>query len=516
MSGVFFALILHVEGGVWVLGLQNQYSAPFEQSRQVMQMQQAMASQQLGVLGSPPGPGQIGVQSLEQMLYIVTYGDNEAKIIQDLRSIPVFNLIHQWTKEGYYGGATPAAVGMAALPSLNNGYYERGYTEVKFYADARMIPQQMLDIESAAGNLIGRYTTDSFMSLVGKVNHAIYFGDSSKNQYEMDGFYRYISQNAPNNVLDARTAQLSPSLVEYLSLKVRANFGDATMNKLYAPPQVISPMTTNFIQQQRTLPILWNGEGGNPFSGWDAQYGPAKFRDDRLCEFDPFNGNAPIQSFTNGVVPQGIPPAPAAAPTVTVNATDANSQWGVNTSQVPGSVVTHAGYGTATTGYYAYCYAYINEFGMGIVSPITAVQTVSDGGSVTLSGPTSGVNPRPLKVRVFRQQLAASGDTPSYSGMQAIPNDIGVTVSTSGWTFTDTNADIPGTYTIFFINTSEGGGHLGRLGPMRKFELAPVNLAYWFAVGWWGMLICPAPEWSVVVKNVSGYQVQALQAAYNA
>ena len=499
-------------------GLQSQFSAGFEKSRQVMRLQQQMATQQLGVIGAPPGPGQVGVQSLEQLLYIGTYGDNETKILPDLRTLPVFDLVHQWSQEQYYGSATPAAVGLGALPALNNGYYRRGFAFVKFYADARMIPQQLLDIEPAVGNLIGRYTADSFMNLTGQIGHDIYFGDSSVNQFQMDGIKAQVKTNFPQNYLDLRNGQLSPALIEWMSAIVRGNFGDATQNKLYGSPMALAPMTINFIQNQRVISSLWDGSGGNAFAEWNAQYGPAKLRDDRFAEFDPFNGFAPIQSFSNGVTPQGIPPAPTAAPTVTVNANDPNSQWGATaTSNLPGAQATNAGWdNTGTTGYYAYCYAYINAAGMGIVSPMTAVQTVNNGDSVTLSGPTSGVTPSPTAVRIFRQQLQASGDTPSYSGMQAIPQDQAVTVSTAGWTFTDTNSDIPGTYTLFFVNTSMGGAHLGRLGPMRKYELAPVNLGYWYVVGWWGMLICPIPWWHVVVKNVQGVNIPLLNAGYPA
>ncbi len=493
----------------------TQFSGGFEQARSVYRMQQAMAQQQLGTLGAVPGPGQIGVQSLEQLLYIGTYGDNEAKIITDLQKIPVFNLVHQWTQEQYYGAGIPSAVGLGALPALNNGYYRRGYAYVKFYADTRMIPQQMLDIEPAVGNLIGRYTTDSFMKLVADVNHDIYLGNSDVNEFAMDGVDKQVQQYAPNNYLDARTANLSPALVEYMSAVVRGNFGDATMNRVYASPAVITPFTINYIQQQRTLPILWDGSGGNPFAQWNAQWGPAMFRDDRFAEFDTMNGFAPVTSFSNGAAPQGIPPAPTAAPTVGTPATDVNSQFTATTaSSVPGAVATTAGLNGGSTGYYAYCYAYRNANGMSIVSPISTVVTIANGQSVALSGPTSGVTPAPSSIRIFRQQLAASGDTPSYSGMQAIPEDQAVTVSASGWTYTDTNSDIPGTYKVFFINTSMGGAHLGRLGPMRKYELAPVNLGYWYVVGWWGMLVVPVPWWHVVVKNVSGSQLPMITAGY--
>lgn len=500
-----------------MFGQQGQMGGTFQQQQSVMKLQQSMAQQQLGVLGAAPGPGQVGVQSLEQLLYVGTYGDQEAKVITDLNKIPVFNMIHQWTQEQFYGAGIPSAVGLGALPPLNNGYYRRGFAEVKFYADTRMIPQQMLDIEPAVGNLIGRYSTDSFMKVVADVNHDIYLGDSDVNQFQMDGIERQVKDYAPNNLLDARNGQLSPSLIEYMSTIVRGNFGVASMNRLYASPAAISPMTINYIQQQRTLPILWNGEGGNPFSQWNAQWGPSMFRDDRFAEFDPFNGYSPITSFANGAQPQGIPPAPLAAPSYVVNTNDVNSLFTATAAtNIPGAQATPAGENGAANGYYAYCYAYKNENGMGVVSPITAVITIANGDSVTLSGPTGGVNPAPSAVRIFRQQLSSATATPSYANMVAIPADQAVTVSSSGWTFTDTNADIPGTYKLFFVNTSMAGAHLGRLGPMRKYELAPVNLGYWYVVGWWGMLICPVPWWHVVVKNVQGVNIPLINAGYQA
>jgi hypothetical protein len=107
--------------------------------------------------------------------------------------------------------------------------------------------------------------------------------------------------------------------------------------------------------------------------------------------------------------------------------------------------------------------------------------------------------------------LASADATPSYEEMLPIPEDQPATSSNVvGWTYYDGNQNIPGTYTIFFINTSMAGAHLGRLGPLRKYELAPVNLGYWYVVGWWGMLICPVPWWNVVVKNVAGVTLPTL------
>jgi len=500
-----------------MLGQQGQFGGSLEQQRNVMRLQQSMAQQQLGTIGATPGPGQIGVQSLEQMLYIGTYGDGEAKVITDLQKIPVFNLIHQWTQEQFYGAGIPSAVGLGALPPLNNGFYQRGFAYVKFYADTRMIPQQMLDIEPAVGNLIGRYTTDSFMKIVADVDHDIYFGDSDLNQFEMDGIKKQVKQYAPQNYLDLRSGQLSPALVETMSLIVRQSFGVASMNRLYASPAALTPLTINFINQQRTLPILWNGEGGNPFSQWNAQWGPSMFRDDRFAEFDIMNGPTPITSFNNGqaAAPQGIPSTPTVAPQVQAISppSGVTSYWTSSPqSNLPGSQATPAGLDGATTGYYAYCYAYRNSNGMSMASPISSVVTVTNGQVVEVSvANTAGINPLPNSVRIYRQQLASADATPSYEEMLPIPEDQPATSSNVvGWTYYDGNQNIPGTYTIFFINTSMAGAHLGRLGPLRKYELAPVNLGYWYVVGWWGMLICPVPWWNVVVKNVAGVTLPTL------
>lgn len=459
-----------------------------DKSDRIVQMQRAMATQQLGTLGVAPGPGQIGVQSLEDQLYILTYGDAEFKLYRDLETVPVFNLVHEYNVLNYYTSAVGAAVGMGALPPVNNSNFARGWALVKFYEDVRMIPQQMLEIESSVGNYAGVETRNSIMSLIGKVNHHLYWGDSTINQFAMDGVYAQVSRAFPNNVIDLRGSALTPDYLERAALLVRQNWGSVSQCKLYASPAVITPFTVNFLQNQRVIPSMWEGGTGNPFSYWDTQFGRIYIRDDRFAERDPFNGSAPITSLP--VALPNMPPAPTAAPTVSAPAADSLSQFN---AQTPG-------------GYFAYCYAYKNSVGVSVASPISSVVNVQNGQSVTLTIPTVGVQPAPQSIYIYRQQLSSATATPSYSGMQLMA-EVPATISVSGTTYVDRNLDLPGTYTAFLINTSKDGAHIGKLGDVQKFDLAPVSMAYWFVTAWYGMLIMPGPQWSVILKNVGGSQI---------
>ena len=96
----------------------------------VMELQSALANQYLGALGQFPGPGQVGVQSLESEFYILTYGDSEFKGLADIEAVPVANLVHFYQMLTDYGSDVPAAVGPAALPPINQSFYQRGFAEV--------------------------------------------------------------------------------------------------------------------------------------------------------------------------------------------------------------------------------------------------------------------------------------------------------------------------------------------------------------------------------------------------
>lgn len=466
------------------MGVVNSFTREIDTADRIVRMQRSLAMQQLGTMGVAPGPGQIGVQSLEYQLYVLTYGDSEFKLYKDLAKVPVFNLVHEYNVLQNYGSSVGGFVGMGALPPVNNSFFKRGWAMVKFAMDARMVPQQMLEIESAVGNYVGVETRNSIMSLMGKVENALFWGDSSLNEFTFDGVKTQVSRAFPSNVIDMRGKVLDPGTLENLALAVRQNWGDPELTKLYAPPAVLTPFTVNYIQNQRMIPGLWQGGSGNPFSYWDTQYGRILLRDDRFAERDiTGNGGRPVTSMVN--VPQGLPSAPTSAPTLGTPAADPASKF--NTSLgTPG-------------GYFAYCYAYGNAVGITVASPISSVVQVQDGQSVQLTIPVTGVMPAPTFIRVYRQTLSSPTATPSYDGMQMV-TDIPVTVPSTTWT--DQNLDLPGTFAAFLINVSKDGAHIGKLGDVRRFELAPVTMAYWFVSVWYGMLIMPGPQWSFVLKNI--------------
>lgn len=471
----------------------------------VMELQNALANQYLGALGQFPGPGQVGVQSLESEFYILTYGDSEFKGLADIEAVPVANLVHFFQLLTDYGSDVPAAVGPAALPPINQSEYQRGFAEVRFFADLRQIPLPMLQIESSVGNLTARYTGDSLYALAGKVEHEIWQGNSSVNQWTMDGLSVQMdkSQYASSNVIDLRGAQLSPSYIEQSVEVIRMNWGPTEDLALHASPAAIQPLATNFLSNQRVIESLWNGGAGNRFSRWDAQFGTILFRDNRFTEKDPFSP-APKQSGQNLGIGQNAPPNPTAAPTLTVNSTDSASLF-VNGTNV------------AAPGYYAYCYEYINAAGKSLVSPISALVDISAGGSVTLSIPIS-VSPAVTGIRIFRNQnpYSSASATPQYKDMQ-IMGDYSVGSQVGTFTYTDENADIPGTYDAFILNRNKGAVHLGRLGEVKKYDLAPISMAQWFFTAFFGMLIVPAPQFHVRLKNVLGgvLPTQAVPAAYS-
>ncbi len=463
----------------------------------IMAAQRAMGLEQFGTLGGSPGPGQIGVQSMETDLYLLTYGNREFKLLNDLDKVSVYNWIHEFNMLSDYGSNVPVGVGAGALPPVNNSYFKRGYANVRFLGDLRMIPQQMLEIESAVGDFVGEQTRDSLSTLTGKTSHMLYWGNSSIDEYNFDGIYTQLkaSDYATSNILDNRNTPLNPTNVEEASLIVRGNWGDTALLKMYAPPAVMSSFNIAYQQYFMTIPSMWNNKSGNPFSGWDSQFGDIKMRDDRFSERTVYmNGGGKPLTATPQNVPQGAPSTPTVAPTLTVNASDANSLFNTNT---PSGGSTIGG-----TTQLAYCFSYLNTTGEGVASPIATTTTVvANGDSVTITIPTN-VTPVPTGIRIYRQAVA-SGATASYTGMQFM-TDINVTAGSATTVYTDENEDIPGTYTVFFVNTAKNAVHLGKMGQVRKYEFAPINMSYWFGTFFYGMLIMPAPQWHVVIKNVQG------------
>jgi hypothetical protein len=459
-------------------------------AQRILDMQQAMALQQLGALGQMPGPGQIGVQSLEDDFYTLTFGNREYKLLNDIHVTAANNWIHQYNTLNNYGSNVPAAVGAAALPPVNNSFFDRGWVTIKFFLDLRQIPQQLLEIESAVGPLPAEQARDSLMSLTAKVAHAHYWANSAINPFEFDGVYTQLknSSYATTNIIDMRNQPLSPTQVETAVMIVRSNFSDMANIKMYGSPAAIVPFTLNYVTNERAIPAFWNGLAGNPFSGWDAQFAETLFRDDRFSErtFLMNQGGKPTQS--QSYVPQNAPSPPTQAPVLTVNNTDSASQFN---SQTPG-------------GRFAYCYEWLGPWGNTLASPI-ATTTVPNGGSVSLAIPITA-NPTPGGVRIYRSGALATGQVPAYSNLQFMV-DVPVGTSVGTLDYTDENSDIPGTYTVFILNLNKAALHTARLGDVKRFEFAPVNMAYWFATAWYGALVMPNPAWHVAIKNVQGQAI---------
>lgn len=425
------------------------------------------------------GGGAFRVESLENSLKVLTYGDQHIKFWKKIPKQKAYSTVEQYGQLLDYGRQQGAFVGEGVLPDSNDSTYARKAAFVKFLGTTREVTHPMTLVNSAFGNVVARQNQDGILWMLKQLEQSLFWGDSKlapggNEGLEFDGINKMID---PDNTINLKGNYLEEKHINWGAQMIIQNYGTPT--DLFLPFEVMAQFSQEFFPKERVImPTQQGYQAGvvvNKFMthGGEVNFEPNIF----LNKTRPLNMNA--SSFK----------APAVG-TLTSVVADPSTE-GEFTAQ---------GQGT-----YKYRVTFNNSHGESVPTEAVAVSLTTDvdkAVKLTIKNPTSTAFPIEY-VRVYRtekdgEQFYEIGRFPVTS-----PNSGADTV------IVDKGEVIANTYTAFMGEMSPDILAFKQLAPMMKMDLATLGPVIRWMVLLYGVPVIYAPKkwmrFTNIKADVPGY-----------
>lgn len=144
--------------------------------------------------GAAPGVGfPIRVEDLDPVLRILTYQEPALVTFRMVAKKPVFNTVHEYNLLNSYGDRRLPIFGSeTALPEPGDSTYERKTVKVKYAMRRREVSVIAGIVRSAIGNTLAAEAKAGTMELLGGIESALWYGDSSLDPLQWDGFEKLL------------------------------------------------------------------------------------------------------------------------------------------------------------------------------------------------------------------------------------------------------------------------------------------------------------------------------------
>lgn len=424
------------------------------------------------------GGGAFRVESLDNSLKVLTYGDQHIKFWKKIPKQKAFSTVEQYGQLLDYGRQQGAFVGEGVLPDSNDSTYARKAAFVKFLGTTREVTHPMTLVNSAFGNVVARQNQDGILWMLKQIEQSLFWGDSKlgvggSEGLEWDGINKMIDAE---NTIDLRGNYLEEKHINWGAQMIIQNYGTPT--DLFLPFEVMAQFSQEFFPKERVIMPTDSGyQAGvvvNKFMthGGEVEFSPNIF----LNKTRPLNNNA--SSFK----------APAVG-TLAANSTAFN------------------GTGTLPKGTYKYKVTFNNVHGESIPSNEITV-TVDDanlgkGVQLDVTNPVSTAFPIEY-IRVYRTEV---GGTDKFYEVGKFP--VATASSGSSTTIVDDGAVLANTYTAFMGEMSADVIAFKQLAPMMKMDLATLGPVIRWMILLYGVPVIYAPKkwmrFTNIKADVPGY-----------
>lgn len=403
------------------------------------------------------GGGAFRVESLENSLKVLTYGDQHIKFWKKIPKQKAFSTVEQYGQLLDYGRQQGAFVGEGVLPDTNDSTYARKAAFVKFMGTTREVTHPMTLVNSAFGNVVARQNQDGILWMLKQIEQSLFWGDSKlapggNEGLEFDGINKMIDKD---NTIDLRGGYLEEKHINWGAQMIIQNYGTPT--DLFLPYEVMAQFSQEFFPKERVIMPTQSGyQAGvvvNKFMthGGEVEFNPNIF----LHKTRPLNMNA--SSFK----------APAVGTLTSATAT-AN--------------------GTLPAGDYKYKVTFNNVHGESIPSNEVAVSLTALGGvDLVVANPASTAFPIEY-IRVYRTE--EGGSEFFEVGRFAVAS----AASGASTTIQDNGAVIANTYTAFMGEMSADIIAFKQLAPMMKMDLATLGPVIRWMILLYGVPVIYAPK----------------------
>jgi hypothetical protein len=410
------------------------------------------------------GGGAFRVESLENSLKVLTYGDQHIKFWKKIPKQKAFSTVEQYGQLLDYGRQQGAFVGEGILPDTNDSTYARKAAFVKFMGTTREVSHPMTLVNSAFGNVVARQNQDGILWMLKQIEQSLFWGDSKlgvggNEGLEFDGINKMID---PDNTIDLRGNYLEEKHINWGAQMIIQNYGTPT--DLFLPYEVMAQFSQEFFPKERVImPTASGYQAGvvvNKFMthGGEVEFNPNIF----LHKTRPLNNNA--SSFK--------------APAVGTLAAGAPALGAVGTGGLP-------------AGTYKYKVTFNNVHGESIPSgEISVTITAGDTAkavNLAVTNPVSTAFPIEY-IRVYRTEANKNEFFEVGRYAVATANSGAVT------NLVDDGKVLANTYTAFMGEMSADIIAFKQLAPMMKMDLATLGPVIRWMILLYGVPVIYAPK----------------------
>ena len=428
---------------------------------------------------NPPGAVTAGdgfalrVESLERTLRNTTFRMEHIRLFKALPKLQAYNTVEEYNQIQSYGEDLDAFIQEGDLPGESDAQYERKFNVVKYLGTTRRVTHVMSLVKPAHGNVIAQETVNGTMTLLRAVEKAMFYGDSSLDPIQWDGFQKLITDNSPAaNIIDKRGKPLTEDDLVESSLIVHdaPNFGSPT--HLFLNPRNHADLVRSFFPKARYDLLQKRDDGlvGLDIGGYVSPAGNVAFEPDTFIT----DGGGPLAAAL-GATP---PPSPA-----TVGLT-------AQAETVAGS----SKFGTADAGDYTYQAVAVARTGKSAATAAAAAVTVAASQEVVVAITEGAGNPQALYFEVYRSKKDGAAGTERLIGKVA---RTGATTN-----FTDLNETLPGTNIAILFQMNLEAVSFKQLAPMVKIPLATVDTSIRWMQLIYGVPVLYTPGKILMFKNI--------------
>jgi len=199
------------------------------------------------------GGGAFRVESLENSLKVLTYGDQHIKFWKKIPKQKAFSTVEQYGQLIDYGRGQGAFVGEGQLPDTNDSTYARKAAFVKFLGTTREVTHPMTLVNSAFGNVVARQNQDGILWMLKQIEQSLFWGDSKlapggEEGLEFDGINKMIDKD---NTIDLKGTYLEEKHINWGAQMIIQNYGTPT--DIFLPFEVQAQFSNEFFPKERVI-----------------------------------------------------------------------------------------------------------------------------------------------------------------------------------------------------------------------------------------------------------------------
>lgn len=431
------------------------------------------------------------LESLEFNLRNATFRAEHLTMWRMIPKMPAFNTREQFNRINSYGQAGISGwVPEAGTPSTVDSEYERAYVDIKYMSVLTEISLVAMLIKPAHGPIAAQEQLAKTMFLLGSLNGAIYYGDSSLDALQFDGLDKQIADNvADDHIFDLRGEPIGEEDLVDGCLVAGAGESFGRVTDIFMGPEVKSDLGKILFPRSRVDQAAVDNQGyyvGGEVNGFKGPFGRVTFREDVFVNPSQGIGLSLLNPQASGVGDATRRPAAPSRTAVDTTPPNAASQFGADDA-----------------GDYYYWVAAANAYGISAAVRATddasTPITVAEGDDVRFGFTPGGSNdPATEYYILYRTKVGGASAASASKIIARIPNDAGAGETT----IIDLNATLPGTTSSYGLQFNQDNLAYKQLAPLLGVPFGTQALSMRKALVLFGAPAVYLPKHNFILRNV--------------